>query len=49
MAVAEVVEVAGDLALKEHVGVRAAYGEDAFVAEGAIERGIGHGGLGIAG
>jgi hypothetical protein len=47
--VTEVVEVAGDLALEKFAGIRAAYGEDTFVAERAIERGVGHGELGITG
>jgi hypothetical protein len=41
--VVEVTEVAGQLALEEFAGIRAANGEYAFVAEGAEKRGIGHG------
>ncbi|MNI77278.1 hypothetical protein D3C73_1335590 [compost metagenome] len=41
---AEVVDVAGQLALQKLAGVGAADGEDALVGQGAVESGIGHGG-----
>ncbi|BAQ79387.1 putative uncharacterized protein [Pseudomonas sp. St29] len=43
LAVAEVIEVAGQLTLKEFAGIRAADGEDAFVGQGAEKSGVSHG------
>ncbi|CAI8770180.1 hypothetical protein EMIT0324P_10395 [Pseudomonas chlororaphis] len=43
LAIAEVIEIAGQLALKELAGIGAADGENALVGQGAEKSGISHG------